>query len=123
MPNLRLFSFLVLAASAFADHVHYPIPEVEADVHSMLQQYGKWTHYDGPTGTDAAATRTGKPKPPSAAATCAPYWLETIRHQGRAAFNPNPSGYQVFRNVQDFGAKGLIIFCIVENPCRLTSLR
>ncbi|KAL4069050.1 glycoside hydrolase family 55 protein, partial [Scleroderma citrinum] len=35
-----------------------------------------------------------------------PYWLEAIKHQGTSAFNPNPSSYQVFRNVKDFGAKG-----------------
>ncbi|KAI6105107.1 glycoside hydrolase family 55 protein [Pisolithus croceorrhizus] len=35
-----------------------------------------------------------------------PYWLETIKHQGTSAFNPNPSSYQVFRNVKDFGATG-----------------
>ncbi|KAG6845237.1 hypothetical protein H0H87_012229 [Tephrocybe sp. NHM501043] len=34
------------------------------------------------------------------------YWLESIKHQGIAAYNSNPSGYQVFRNVKDFGAKG-----------------
>jgi hypothetical protein len=34
------------------------------------------------------------------------YWLEKIKHQGIAAFNPKPSGYQVYRNVKDFGAKG-----------------
>ncbi|KAI0093312.1 glucan 1,3-beta-glucosidase [Irpex rosettiformis] len=35
-----------------------------------------------------------------------PFWLQNIKHQGSAAFNSNPSGYQVFRNVKDFGAKG-----------------
>ncbi|KAF8078080.1 exo-beta-1,3-glucanase [Lyophyllum atratum] len=35
-----------------------------------------------------------------------PYWLETIRHQGLAAYNSNPAGYQVFRNVKNFGARG-----------------
>lgn len=35
-----------------------------------------------------------------------PYWMETIKHQGTSAFNPNPSTYQVFRNVKNFGAKG-----------------
>lgn len=35
-----------------------------------------------------------------------PYWLESIQHQGTSPFNPNPSSYQVFRNVKDFGAKG-----------------
>jgi glucan 1,3-beta-glucosidase len=34
------------------------------------------------------------------------YWLETIKHQGVSPFNANPGGYQVFRNVKDFGAKG-----------------
>ncbi|THV44472.1 hypothetical protein BGAL_0634g00020 [Botrytis galanthina] len=34
------------------------------------------------------------------------YWLEDIKHQGIAAFNPNPREFQVFRNVKDFGAKG-----------------
>ena len=42
--------------------------------------------------------------PPRAAA--APYWLESISHQGISAFNPNPATYQVFRNVKDFGAMG-----------------
>ena len=29
-----------------------------------------------------------------------PFWLETIKHQGTAAFNPSPDTYQVFRNVK-----------------------
>ncbi|OBZ70776.1 Glucan 1,3-beta-glucosidase [Grifola frondosa] len=32
--------------------------------------------------------------------------MEQIAHQGTSPFNSNPSGYQVFRNVKDFGAKG-----------------
>ena len=42
----------------------------------------------------------------------AAFWLESIKHQGVAAFRPN-STYQVFRNVKDFGAKG-------PNLCLLT---
>ncbi|KAJ6530408.1 exo-beta-1,3-glucanase [Mycena vulgaris] len=41
----------------------------------------------------------------SAAPNNSLFWLEAIKHQGRAAYNPDPS-YQVFRNVRDFGAKG-----------------
>ncbi|KAI0051873.1 glycoside hydrolase family 55 protein [Auriscalpium vulgare] len=33
-----------------------------------------------------------------------PYWQQTIAHQGTSAFGPG--GYQAFRNVKDFGAKG-----------------
>lgn len=29
-----------------------------------------------------------------------PFWLEAVRHQGKAAFNANPGSYQVFRNVK-----------------------
>jgi len=35
-----------------------------------------------------------------------PYWLEKIKHQGIAAYNPDPNGYEVFRNVKDYGAVG-----------------
>ena len=35
-----------------------------------------------------------------------PYWLEKIKHQGIAAYNPDPTGYEVFRNVKDYGAVG-----------------
>ncbi|KAJ8093122.1 hypothetical protein PM082_020607 [Marasmius tenuissimus] len=51
-------------------------------------------------------TSCSSPIGPGTAAPGDPFWLERIKHQGIAAFNPNPSGYQVFRNVKDFGAKG-----------------
>ncbi|OCH86564.1 exo-beta-1,3-glucanase [Obba rivulosa] len=35
-----------------------------------------------------------------------PFWMQNIQHQGTAAFNSDPSSYQVFRNVKDFGAAG-----------------
>lgn len=38
------------------------------------------------------------------AAAGAPFWQQTIAHQGKAPYAP--AGYQVFRNVKDFGAKG-----------------
>lgn len=34
------------------------------------------------------------------------FWFEQIGHNGSATYNPNPSTYQVYRNVKDFGAKG-----------------
>ncbi|KAG6888038.1 hypothetical protein C0995_010954 [Termitomyces sp. Mi166 len=33
------------------------------------------------------------------------FWMENIKHHGISAYHSNP-GYQVFRNVKDFGAKG-----------------
>jgi hypothetical protein len=35
-----------------------------------------------------------------------PYWLQSMPHNGKAAFNPSPSNYTVFRNVKDYGAVG-----------------
>ncbi|TFY57372.1 hypothetical protein EVJ58_g7056 [Rhodofomes roseus] len=46
------------------------------------------------------------PVGPGTAAPGEPYWMEGIKHQGMAAFNPKPEAYQVFRNVKDFGAVG-----------------
>ena len=37
-------------------------------------------------------------------ATTSSYWLSSITRQGTVAFGD--SSYQIFRNVQDFGAKG-----------------
>lgn len=53
---------------------------------------------------------TDKPTtPPDVAAPGdAPYWLADIAHQGLAAFNQVPSAYKVFRNVKEFGAKGML---------------
>ena len=98
---------LTLAVTAFAQHVHYRIPEVEQNAQYMLSRFADWHTYHGPTGTATRATRTGRPHrpPPTPTSTCA-YWLEDINHQGLSPFHPDPANYRVFRNVKDFGAKG-----------------
>ncbi|KAF7974441.1 hypothetical protein HWV62_12174 [Athelia sp. TMB] len=48
-------------------------------------------------------TSCSSPLGAGTAAAGDPFWLESIPHQGISAFN---SGYTVFRNVQDYGAKG-----------------
>ncbi|KAF9481746.1 glucan 1,3-beta-glucosidase [Pholiota conissans] len=35
-----------------------------------------------------------------------PFWMQSIKHQGKAPFSPSPSIYTVFRNVKDYGAVG-----------------
>ncbi|KAH7407073.1 exo-beta-1,3-glucanase [Phaeosphaeria sp. MPI-PUGE-AT-0046c] len=42
--------------------------------------------------------------PPQAGASS--YWFSSIKRQGQAPYNPNPTGYKVFRNVKELGAKG-----------------
>ena len=90
------------------------IPEVQAAVRSQLSDFSKYTAYTGPTGTAKAAALSPTPKvlaqvlvqaAAAASASAAPYWYETIAHQGKAAFNTNAT-YQIFRNVKSYGAKG-----------------
>ncbi|KAG2137936.1 glycoside hydrolase family 55 protein [Suillus clintonianus] len=62
-------------------------------MNSLMSVFGLGTSCSAPLGGGTAAPSD-------------PYWLQTIKHQGTSAFNSNPSSYQVFRNVKDFGAKG-----------------
>lgn len=39
-----------------------------------------------------------------------PFWMQNIKHQGKAAFNANPSSYQVFRNVKVLSHVGATVF-------------
>ncbi|KAK7449684.1 hypothetical protein VKT23_013157 [Stygiomarasmius scandens] len=57
-------------------------------------------------GVTSLGSSCSAPLGPGSAAPSDPFWMQNIKHQGISAFNPNPSGYQVFRNVKDFGARG-----------------
>ncbi|KAH0142661.1 glycoside hydrolase family 55 protein, partial [Aureobasidium melanogenum] len=102
---MRLISFisLALAGHAAAQHVHLNIPEVSHYISAIESEFSAWYH--GPRPTIPHPTHPPNPFHSPASSACA-YWLEDIKHQGIAAFNPSPSTYQVFRNVKDFGAKG-----------------
>ncbi|KAF2120151.1 glucan 1,3-beta-glucosidase [Lophiotrema nucula] len=56
--------------------------------------------------TYLTATNAAPLAAPVAKAAASSFWLANIDHNGQAAFNQNPSGYQVFRDVQKLGAKG-----------------
>jgi hypothetical protein len=87
------------------------ISQVSSAVQLATSSFAPAVTYAGPTGSASsilAKSSTTKVSPQGAAATAgaAPYWLESITHQGISAFNSNPATYQVFRNVKSFGAKG-----------------
>jgi glucan 1,3-beta-glucosidase len=82
-------SFLLGAAS-----VQFKIPEVEEAVGKVLKEFGGYVGYHGNHSESSATSKRQS----------ADYWYETITHQGISAFGP--SGYQVYRNVMDFGATG-----------------
>lgn len=92
------------------------IPYVDRLVSSVMNSLAAYTEFATP-GPTATAVVTAAPVPVnstvhesvsavSVEAADAAYWLADISHQGIAAFNPNPSGYKVLRNVKDYGAKG-----------------
>lgn len=85
------------------------IPQKEAIVASVTEEYGRYKDYRGPTGLPRGGgdrpdrpRPTRRPRPPQDRCS---YWQEEINHQGVAAFNDNPD-YRVFRNVRDYGAVG-----------------
>lgn len=43
-------------------------------------------------------------------AAASDYWLSSIERQGAVPFGGNGGDYQVFRNVKEFGAKGM--YCV-----------
>ena len=87
-----VFSALVLGTAC----EQFKIPEVEAIVNTALNESSSYVHYVG----NASETFGGVSKRASS------YWYENIAHQGISAFGP--SGYTVYRNVKDYGAKGTL---------------
>jgi hypothetical protein len=110
MPFFHLaFSLLSVIGSVTAAKVS--ISEVSSAVQLATSSFAPAVTYAGPTGSASSvlvksSTTKVSPKVAAATAGAAPYWLESITHQGISAFNSNPASYQVFRNVKSFGAKG-----------------
>ena len=106
----------LLASQAVARSQNLQIPEVQAAVDKALKDFSAYTAYNGPTSTASAnvTVPTGEPRINVAQPAVAdpPYWLANIKHQGRAAFNPDTT-YTVWRNVMNFGAKGTISFLAI----------
>lgn len=99
----RLLCFALLATTVLSQDFHQ-IPWIESVVSSAASQFTPYFAYRGPTGSAPLPTSTLQPIPRPTASACS-YWMEEIKHQGIAAFNPSTS-YVVFRNVKDYGAKG-----------------
>jgi len=99
----------LLAAVATAQHGNYVVPEVEQIVQYMFQIFESWiTCGPQPNSYPESTNDTSSPSTNQTASSS--YWLEDIKHQGISAFNPN--NYTVFRNVKDYGAKGVNILSL-----------
>lgn len=60
-----------------------------------------------PRAAITKATRESNNEVSALAAFPDGYWLNDMSGKGRAAFNTNPGTYKVFRNVKEYGAKGV----------------
>lgn len=113
--RLLPISVWLLASAGIHAQVH-DIPAVDKLVSSVMNSLSAYTEFATPAATAAAtaAVPTGNSTVHEHASfnanAAASYWLESINHQGIAAFNSNPSGYKVFRNVKDYGARGMFPF-------------
>jgi glucan 1,3-beta-glucosidase len=86
---ITFLSFILSAACIQLEN-----PRVDHVARNVLNEFEGYVNY-GRTNSEVSTASKRQPTP---------YWYETITHQGISAFGP--SGYQVYRNVKDFGATG-----------------
>jgi glucan 1,3-beta-glucosidase len=91
-------------SSVYSGTAYIPAPSDNISSATTPYGYGHSTS-EIPYPTGRGNNTSVKPGP-TGTPSCPPYWLEDIKHQGLASFNPNVSSYQTFRNVKDYGAKG-----------------
>lgn len=113
MPFLMHFtSALALTSVVHAEHGHHGRPMARQIPHGSLTKGPFPSGYRNTSKQSAIATGPDVSKAVSASilatmpASSCDYWLQDIHHQGFSPFNANPTSYQVFRNVKDFGAAG-----------------
>lgn len=102
-----LLSCLAVVACAHAQLLD--LPQVDKLVKEALKPLAAYTNYHGPKAGTVNLRIPSVVEGLLADADDSSYWLADISHQGLAAFNSNPSGYKVFRNVKDYGAVGKVI--------------
>lgn len=108
---MKFDSVAILSLGLSGAHALVEIPAVSRVVSSALEEFSPYVSH----ALDPTATPTIIPANPTAnvgvqarqAVADPSYWLADIKHQGIAAFNSEPSAYVVFRNVKDYGAKGM----------------
>jgi glucan 1,3-beta-glucosidase len=115
---MGFFRALVLSALVLeAVCMQGRIPAVENIVASILANSTDYVHFQGKS-THSTTISNSTEASSSLSKRQSAYWYENIAHQGISAFGP--SGYQVYRNVKDFGAKGTLNTCIFRPAAMLT---
>jgi len=103
--------FTILTLILLSECIQFEIPKVADIVVEILNEYDDYVNYNGSSIEDAAFTVEGAVSKFSARQSTA-YWYEQIPHRGISAFGP--AGYQVYRNVKDYGARGMSSFICYE---------
>jgi glucan 1,3-beta-glucosidase len=106
MGSLRALLLLALVLQAVCEQ--FEIPVVENIVAHVLATHDKYVRFQGNHTNSTSHSASGSTS--LSRRQSPPYWYENINHQGISAFGP--SGYQVFRNVKDYGAQGMSNICI-----------
>ena len=101
--NMRFFSLVaaLMPVLSTIQAAHFDIPEVDAAVSRVRHDYSAYFNHQPALGS-SNTTKKGSGVKPQAAGQA--YWYEQIAHQGISAFGA--SGYKVYRNVKDYGARG-----------------
>ena len=110
--KMQLFSILavLLPAVSIAQARQFPISTVDTVVDRVRQDYSEYFHHLPSPGSSNVTTK--KNYNFNTAAADQSYWYEQIAHQGISAFGAG--GYQVYRNVKDFGAKGENLYLVAR---------
>lgn len=103
---------LALAKIALAQHEHGGKPFAKLNAHRALHDTILSSVSNSTDTRTQSPGGTNIPGPSTRATSSCSYWLEYIQHQGFSPFNTNPSSYQVFRNVKDFGATGMTLYAL-----------
>ena len=85
--------------------IPFDIPAIESIVANLLATNVDYVHFQGNDTNPADIVTSSSSSTNLTNRQATAYWYENINHQGISAFGP--SGYQVFRNVKSYGAKGM----------------
>lgn len=105
LPHLLVVLSLTLLSRC------YQPPQIEAIVNEILEEYNDYVHYNG-TAVGVPEFVVQEVELELEKRQGGSYWYEQIAHRGISAFGP--PGYQVYRNVKDYGARGLYFHLHME---------
>ena len=109
--NLIYSTLLLLVVGT--QGIQFQPPAVVAIVSEVQDKYSEYIKYNG-TPAAAPVISAADTEASILPRQSTSYWYENINHQGISAFGP--SGYTVYRNVKNYGAKGTSLMRLPFQP-------